>query len=308
MSDLNAPAEQPVPLGRSFAVQGRKLLAYSAGTAARPPVVLLPGGGSVGLDLWPVLDGVGQFATAITYDRGGTGWSDREVRLPRSLAAVTEELLELLRVADVAGPYIFVGHSLGGFYARYLAARHPEHVAGMVLLETGHEDLRKYMPKELTDRWDAFDPDQELPDVLPQEVADFYRGLFEQEMTAWPAEIREPLIANHVHPDWLRVGMREAANISALNDEMRAAGPAPAELPMISLTAMDIDPFKRAVSMGVSDELLQAETEAKLRLYDELAATFTRGENRRIAGVGHATLPMRRPDAVVQAVRDLMAR
>ena len=306
-SEPSLPAEHPAPLGRHYAVHGHKLLLHRAGDGDGPPVVLLPGGGCVGLDLWPVLDGVARFAAAVTYDRGGTGWSDRDVRLPRSLAEATGELLELLRVAGIEGPYLFVGHSLGGFYARYLAARHPDTVAGLVLLEPGHEDYHKYMPKELTDRWDAFDPEQELPDVLPQQILDFYRDLFEREMTAWPPQLRAPLVANHVHPNWLRVGMREAANLPALNEEMRAAGPAPADLPVVVLTAMDVDPFKRAVSMGVSEEGLRAEIGAKLRLYNELAETFTRGENRQIEGVGHATLAMRRPDAVVQAVRDLIA-
>lgn len=316
MSGLNLPVEQPAPLGRHYAVHGHKLLLHRADpadpnggatdVAADARVVLLPGGGCVGLDLWPILDGVAQFATAVTYDRGGTGWSDRDVHLPRTLADATDELLELLRVADIAGPYIFVGHSLGAFYARHLAARRPETVAGLVLLEPAHEDLRAYMPKELTDSWDAFDPGAVSLEAPPQQVLDFYRGLFEQEMTAWPAEIREPLIANHVHPRWLQIGIREAANLPALNDEMRAAGPAPADIPTVVLTAMDVDPFKRAVSMGVSDELLQAEIDGKTRLYDDLAATFTHGENRRIEGVGHATLPMRRPDVVVQAVRDLL--
>lgn len=53
---------------------------------------------------------------------------------------------------------------------------------------------------------------------------------------------------------------------------------------------------------------MRAETAGKLRLYDELAASFSRGENRRVEGVGHVTLVMRRPEAVVGAVRDLMGR
>jgi hypothetical protein len=76
----------------------------------------------------------------------------------------------------------------------------------------------------------------------------------------------------------------------------------------VVLTAMDVDPFKRAVSMGVSEDALQAEIDGKARLYDELAASFTRGENRRIEGVGHVTLLMRRPDVVVEAVRDVIGQ
>lgn len=300
--------EQPAPYGHQCRVNGHDLLVHRSGPTPRsgePTVVLLPGGGSVGLDMWRVQQGIEKFAPVVSYDRGGTGWSTRDVTLPRSLAEVVDELLELLRVTGVAGPYLFVGHSLGALYARHFAARHPGSVAGLVLIEPGHEDFRKYMPKELTDIWDTFDGGTDIPDEIPQEITEFYRGLFQDALADWPAEVREPLVANHVHPRWLKVGIREGSNVKDLSQEMRAAGPVP-DVPAIVLTAMDVDAFKRAVSMGMPDELLQAETAGKLRLYDELAASFSRGENRRVEGVGHVTLLMQRPDAVVEAVRELL--
>ena len=300
-------AEQPAPFGRSHQVNGHELQTYKSGEGDAA-VVLLTGGGSVGLDMWRVQDGIAQFATVLNYDRGGTGWSSRDVKLPRSLAEVTDELGELLRITDVAGPYILVGHSLGGLYARYFAARHPEQVAGLVLIETGHEDFRKYMPKELTDSWDRFDPDKAVPGDIPQEIMDFYRGLFNDAMAEFPDAIREPLVANHVHPRWLLVGIQEGGNVKALGQEMRAVADDVPDVPTVVLTATGIDPFKRAVSAGLPEELLEAETAGKLRLYDEVAASFTRGENRRVEGVGHVTLVMQRPDTVVEAVRDLMRR
>lgn len=300
-------AEQPAPLGRAHQVNGRSLQIYKSGEGDTT-VVLLPGGGSVGLDMWRVQEGIAQFATVLNYDRGGTGWSSRDVRLPRSLAEVAEELAELLRVTDVAGPCILVGHSLGGLYARYFAARHPERVAGLVLVEPGHEDFRKYMPEELTDAWDRFDPDSAMTGEIPQEIRDFYQALFEEAMADFPAGIRTPLAANHVHPRWLLVGLREGGNVKALSQEMRAVADRVPDLPAVILTATGIDAFKRAVSAGVAEELLEAETEGKLRVYDEVAASFSHGENRRVADVGHVTLVMRRPDTVIDAVRDLMRR
>lgn len=301
-------AERPAPIGRNHQVAGQDLRVYKSGGDGGPAVVLLPGGGSVGLDMWRVQEGIAQFATVLSYDRGGTGWSSREVKLPRTLAEVTEELGELLRVADIAGPCILVGHSLGGLYARYFAARHPEQVAGLVLIEPGHEDFRKYMPKELTEAWDSFDPGEAVPDELPQEIVDFYRGLFADAMADFPDEIREPLVANHVHPRWLLVGIQEGGNVKALGQEMRAVAGSVPDVPTVILSATGIDPFKRAVSAGLPEELLEAETAGKLRLYDEVAASFTRGENRRVADVGHVTLVMQRPGAVIEAVRDLMDR
>jgi pimeloyl-ACP methyl ester carboxylesterase len=304
----DATTERPAPYGRLYQVNGHDLLVHRSGGAAgpeEPTVVLLPGGGSVGLDMWRVQQGIEKFAPVVSYDRAGTGWSSRDVTLPRGLGEVADELLELLSVAGIAGPYLLVGHSLGGFYARHLAARRPESVAGLVLIEPGHEDFRKYMPKELTDIWDGFDGAAVIPDEIPQEITDFYRALFQEALAGWPAEVSEPLIANHVHPRWLRVGIQEGSNVKALNEEMRAAGPVP-DVPTVVLTAMGVDAFKRAVSTGMPEELLQAEIAGRQRIYDELAASFSRGENRRVDGVGHVTLLMQRPDAVVDAVRDLL--
>ncbi len=135
----------------------------------------------------------------------------------------------------------------------------------------------------------------------------FYRGLFGAEMADWPEEIREPLIERHVSKEWLRVGLQEAKNVGQLNDELRRTGKMP-DVPLIILTAAGIDPFKQAVSGGTSEALLRKEIEGKQRLYTALAESVSQGENRLVDGVGHVTLHLRRPDAVAQAIQDLLAR
>jgi pimeloyl-ACP methyl ester carboxylesterase len=125
-------------------------------------VVFLPGGGAVGLDYLNVQQQAAKLTTSVLYDRAGTGWSDR-VELPRTSAQVTDELRELLLAADVPAPYLLVGHSLGGLYARHYAQRFPDQVAALLLLGPAHEDYSAYMPQPLVDQWDAWDPDQALP-------------------------------------------------------------------------------------------------------------------------------------------------
>ena len=124
-------------------------------------------------------------------------------------------------------------------------------------------------------------------------------------MADWPAEIREPLIERHVSKEWLRVGLQEAKNVGQLNDELRRTGTMP-DVPLIILTAMGIDPFKQAVSGGTPEALLREELEGKRRLYEALAGSVSHGENRLVEGVGHVTLHLRRPDAVQQAIQDLL--
>jgi pimeloyl-ACP methyl ester carboxylesterase len=46
----------------------------------------------------------------------------------------------LLRNARISGPYVLVGHSLGGVHMRLFASQFPKDVAGMVLVDSSHED------------------------------------------------------------------------------------------------------------------------------------------------------------------------
>jgi pimeloyl-ACP methyl ester carboxylesterase len=298
------PAIGALPLGRYCEVGSRRLWLDRAGSGS-PAVVFLPGGGAVGLDYWNVWQLAAKVITSVVYDRAGTGWSDPGA-LPRSLAEVTGELHELLQAADVPAPCLLVGHSLGGLYARHYATRFPGEVAGLVLLDPAREDYDAYMPGQLTKMRSDWDPDQVLPGELPAEVIQLYRGLFAQEMADWPAEIREPLIDRHVSPQWLRVGLQEAANVNQLYDGIRHAGPMP-DLPLIILCSMQTDAFKSAVSAGESESLLQEEIDGKRRLYTALAGSVPRGEIRLI-DAGHVTLHYRRPDAVLQAIQDLLSR
>ncbi len=79
------------------------------------------------------------------YDRAGQGWSD-EAASPRDGIESAEDLHTLLAVAGEHGPYVLVGHSTGGTYAMTYAARYPEQVAGMVLLDSSSPEQFTRMP------------------------------------------------------------------------------------------------------------------------------------------------------------------
>src|SRR5262249_12433969 len=133
-----------LPSARLYDVGGRQLMLYVSGTGG-PVVVFLPGAAMTGLGYLNLHEQASRFTTSVLYDRAGTGWSDR-AELPRSATEVTDELRSLLRVAGVAAPYVFVGHSLGGIYARRFAQRFPLDVAGLVFLDPGHEDYTTKLP------------------------------------------------------------------------------------------------------------------------------------------------------------------
>ena len=141
--------ESAPPMGQYYDVAGVRLLLHQSGNGG-PAVVFLAGGGTVGLDYLNVQQRAAELTTSVTYDRAGTGWSD-SVDLPRASVEITDELRALLRVAEVPPPYVMVGHSLGGLYARHYAQRFSGEVAGLVLLDPAHEDYNAYMPKDLVD-------------------------------------------------------------------------------------------------------------------------------------------------------------
>jgi hypothetical protein len=62
------------------------------------------------------------------------------------------------------------------------------------------------------------------------------------------------------------------------------------------------------VSQGTSESLLREEIEGKRRLYSEWANSIPRGGIRLIDDVGHVTVHLRRPDAVLWAIQDLLGR
>ena len=70
----------------------------------------------------------------ISYDRAGLGWSELGP-MPRTADRMVDELHALLEKAAIPPPYVLVGHSFGGLTMPLFAARFPEEVAGMVLVD-----------------------------------------------------------------------------------------------------------------------------------------------------------------------------
>jgi pimeloyl-ACP methyl ester carboxylesterase len=113
-----------------------------------PTVVMDIGAGGSLLDWGPVQPGVAKFARVCSYDRGGAGWSDQGDQ-PRTSQQFVGELHALLNNAGVEGPYVLVGHSLGGNNAQIYASRYPDEVAGMVLVDPQFYNYPSYLDPEV---------------------------------------------------------------------------------------------------------------------------------------------------------------
>ncbi|WP_238011167.1 alpha/beta hydrolase [Dactylosporangium sp. AC04546] len=265
-----------------------------------PAVVFLPGAGLIGLEYLNVHERVAELTTSVLYDRGGTGWSD-PVPLPRSAEAVARELRTALE--PVPGPYVLAGHSLGAFYARRFAQLFPADVAGLVLIDPGHEDILDFLPARLAELNEQLKPDLDnLPELTPEQLG-AAREALHQLYQAWPGPIREPLVELRL-TNW-RTGVEESRNMeSELYAELRGGGPLP-DVPLIVLTAMGHNPYW---AKHLDADLLHEAHEGLRVMHAALAATVPSGEQRLVEGAAHQYLHVEQPDAVVAAVRDVVAR
>ena len=122
-------------------VGGRRLHFICSGASGEggPTVVLEAGFGNSSSTWDRVQPDVAKFARVCSYDRAGLGASD-PAPAQRTVVSLTEDLHAFLVNAKVRGPYVLVGHSLGGLLARVYASYYPKDVVAMVLVDSTHED------------------------------------------------------------------------------------------------------------------------------------------------------------------------
>jgi pimeloyl-ACP methyl ester carboxylesterase len=123
----------PMP-GQLIDVGGRSLHMNCTGSGS-PTVVLQAGGGEMSSAFGWIAPVVAGDTRVCVYDRAGHGWSEPADTAQDGMQIATD-LHTLLERGDVPGPYVMAGHSFGGLYTLAFAARYPDDVAGMVLIDS----------------------------------------------------------------------------------------------------------------------------------------------------------------------------
>jgi pimeloyl-ACP methyl ester carboxylesterase len=113
---------------------GRRMNLRCAGSGS-PTIVLEAGLGKDASTAWSrVYPKLSSFARVCSYDRAGLMYSDPGP-LPRTSNLIVSDLHDLLKAAGEKGPFVLVGHSLGGAYVRAYAAQFPTEAVALVLIE-----------------------------------------------------------------------------------------------------------------------------------------------------------------------------
>ncbi len=128
-----ADAKAYPPPGQMVDVGGYRLHINCTGEGS-PTVVIESGWGDMSASWGWVQPEVAKTTRICTYDRAGMGWSESSPQ-PRTAREFAKELHTLLAKANEPGPYVLVGHSLGGYTMRVYAHDYPGEVAGLVLID-----------------------------------------------------------------------------------------------------------------------------------------------------------------------------
>lgn len=270
------------------------------GTGA--PIVVFESGLDVyGSLSWSAVQSeVARTTRACSYDRAGILWSDR-ANGARDGAAIARDLHKALQAAGEQGPYVMVGHSLGGPYVMTFANQFRDDVAGVVFVDASHPDQQQRM-KEATGQ--KIEESMAGPKLL---AALAWTGL-PRLLAGAVGHPKAPAQASAAMSAYLPRSLRPMLDELAAIDETFAEAGAIRSLgdrPLVVLTAAA--PFRAAdlAALKLTDEQGQRMQAAWFELHDDEAAWSSRSRHIRLEDAHHY-IQFERPDAVIDAIREVV--
>lgn len=126
---------------RMISIGDRRVSVYCDGVASRSPtVILIPAGGRTARDWETIQPAVASFTRVCSYDLANFGKSDKAPVKLQTVDEVVDDLHAWLNASGEKAPFILVGHSSSGFYARRFVTRYPRQAAGLVFVDSAHEE------------------------------------------------------------------------------------------------------------------------------------------------------------------------
>lgn len=292
---------------RLVAVDGkRRLNLYCTGEGS--PTVLFDSGLGGNTIQWGLVQPLVAARTrACSYDRAGLGFSDASTR-PGTSSNAVDDMHRLLRAARLPPPYVLVGASYGGMNVRLYAYTYPGEVAGLVLVDPSHEDLGirtwQLQPDFETRYLPYMQSLQQCLEVRAEELVvgsePFKRciGVAEPRFSDAINAIDMTLRGRSTH---VRAWISEQKNIWFTSaDQVRQASRSLGDTPIIVLTKEPQQPVNKE-----TQALRDAKNAVWAALHEQIAHESSRGQRRVVAESSHL-IALDRPDAIVQAVLDVL--
>jgi pimeloyl-ACP methyl ester carboxylesterase len=271
----------PAP-GRMLEVGGAAMHIHCTG--AGNPTVVLEAGATGFAQRWAwVQPRLAARARVCSYDRAGMGWSEDEGA--HDGVASAERLRALLSAAGEAGPYMLVGHSIGGAYIRIFADRYPEEVVALAFVDPNHPDQLERYPASARAAQERFSKVLSVASKLSYVGLPRAANLIGRLDAGLPeADYRAARMFASA-PRHLRASHEELEAWGATMDAARKSRPLGA-LPLVVISAT-------AKIKGMSGEIM----ELTGQMHAEIAGLSTRGRRVLLEGADHFSVMTRREDA-----------
>lgn len=319
-SDSYLHAQVLVPVSPS-----RRLNLFCLGTGK--PVVLLDAGAGFDMVLWRHVQGrVARQTRVCSYDRAGFGFSDAGEG-PLDANSAVEDIHRLVQSRSIAGPVVYVGHSIAGLYAMKLRSVHPEDVAGVVLVDPAFVGQFKQMTTSFSTASKAT-----LLRAFGRHLAGLARcrdlagkGLLaapvgtdgagcvdasgypepldpalQRELTRQNAQLK---VASAILSEYTSLLARDPS-MRTINDQQIGDAPVSfGNVPFLVLSHGNTEPLMP----GLSGPDTITSSNAWRAAHSRMAATSRRGEMKVIAGAGHF-IQLDNPGAVASAIGNVVGQ
>uniref|UniRef100_Q022C4 Alpha/beta hydrolase fold n=1 Tax=Solibacter usitatus (strain Ellin6076) TaxID=234267 RepID=Q022C4_SOLUE len=287
--------------GRLVDVGGHRLYLSCTGEGS-PTVVLDSALGVVSYSWTPIQAEVSRFTRVCSYDRAGYGLSDPGP-LPRTSKQLASELHSLLGTAEEAGPYVLVGHSLGGLTIRLFTQAHPAEVAGLVLVDSASENAEAHLTPELRPLMMPPLTQMKFAGVLAE--FGMHRIVLSMRKGRGSTEAQRAAALNLRRRAYIQAAIGELEALPLSTEQVRSAGKL-GDRPLIVLTRGPVHPGEapRGVSPAIYENF---ERIWRTEIQATMVGLSTRGEQRFAKHSGHM-IPQEEPEAVIDGIREVVSR
>ena len=262
-----------------------------------PTVVLVHGAGDCAASWTYVQHQVSRFAHVVSYDRAGIGGS--EPGPPPTLDRFVDELQRVLQAGAIPGPYLLVGHSLGGLPVSRYARRHRDEVRGLVLVDATPEAIAND-PGVKTGFAISGAMARALQAAAPVGVTRLL--LVSGKMPLYPEQPQfRAVVSAEEYAHWVADVCRTFAS-SAAGDELRAVLAAAEAAKHLGEGVQE--PRFGSLPLGILTS--HAFGDKWIEWHRELATRSSHSFHR-ITDTSSHNIHLRHPEMVVQAVRDVVS-
>ena len=293
------------PVGKMVDIGGCKLHILDS-RVGKATVVIDSSIGEKTLDWCLVQPEIARFARVITYDRAGYAWSDVSA-LPRTSENIVKELHTMLHNANIPAPYILVGDSFGGMNVCLFANMYPEEVAGLVLVNSYHEDLFDKIPTLSPNKLSlnlmtmaSYAGIFRLLDVIPM-----MHKKMDLRLGKYPEFLRKICLLQNLSTKYVNTMMQEDLCLQESCQQLKLHNQSFGDKPLTLITTQK--PF--VVGVSPCNKCTQAQIDSMNEIWMQLQVDLLQRSSRSkqiVINNSESHVSYNQPQVIVQAVRDMV--